>query len=228
MRRLTRQERRVRLLSIVIFMLLGATIVYAFAFLAWPKRVEMPPVERRPVPAVQPSTVPPSHVPSIGVPSPTPKPTKVTIFVVANGIPDYWNIDKVVSGWNKAEHTVFTPVAMCPSFYPCVTVKMDSKIDKDYAAETTFGYRNDITIKLNPTVTNSWDAQSTACHEFGHVLGLGHISGTANTCMTAKDGFYRALPTRLDLKYADSFGDWDLSKMYTLSGKDIDVRTAPK
>jgi hypothetical protein len=105
---------------------------------------------------------------------------------------------------------------------------MDDKLDVNTAAETSFGYRNDITIDLNPDVTRPREAQSTLCHEMGHTLGLPHISGTSNTCMTATDDFYRVLPSTLDLKLANSYGDWSLEKMYELSGKDLDARSLPK
>jgi hypothetical protein len=105
---------------------------------------------------------------------------------------------------------------------------MNPKLDHFTAAETSFGYRDDIYIDLNPEVTSWRAAQSTACHELGHVLGLPHISGTANTCMTVKDDYYRVLPSALDLKLANSYGKWDGNKMYQLSGKDFDIRTQPK
>lgn len=192
---------------------------------------------RIPAQSVRPS-VPPdsprqtvtSPVPTVHSPSPSPKPRETKIYVVAKNVPSYWGISRVITGWNMDRFADFVPLADCPKAMPCVTIKMDAKLSgTTTAAQTTFGYRmGDIVIDLNPDVKMPWEAQSTACHEMGHVLGAGHINGTNKTCMTPKDAFYRVLPSSLDLQIVNGYGTWELEKMYRLSGKDVDVRTYPK
>jgi hypothetical protein len=171
------------------------------------------------------------HLPKVQprvVESPTSEPRETKIYVEYRTVPSYWGIGRVITGWNLAVNTDFVPVTKCPNSKPCVKIRINPKLDHYTAAETSFGYRNDIYIDLNPEVTNPREAQSTACHEMGHVLGLPHINGTVNTCMTAKDKFYRTLPSSLDLKLANSYGKWDGNKMYSLSEKTVDVRSLPK
>jgi hypothetical protein len=224
------RERKVKEAVLSFGVVVAASAIWISLLTFWPStdsRIPQPLHDPRSAPVSHRQTVT-SPVPPVQVLSPTPEHKETKIYIVSKGIPSYWGISKVILGWNLDKYADFVPVNTCPSFQPCVTVKLNPKLPNTTAAETSFGYRNDITIALNPIITNSWNAQSTACHEMGHVLGLGHIKGTSKTCMTAKDGFYRALPSSLDIRLANGLGEWNLEKMYTLSGKDIDVRDAPK
>jgi hypothetical protein len=147
--------------------------------------------------------------------------------VAAPNLASKWGLDYVLAGWKDAKYTDFKRVTSCPVAAICVTIKEDKAIPDDDAGLTSFGYRGDIYIDLNPAITSPFEAQSTVCHELGHVLGLGHITGTKNSCMPAK-GDYRILPSSLDIRMADRLGHWQLQKMYETSGKTVDIRDVPK
>lgn len=150
------------------------------------------------------------------------------IYVVAQNVPSVWGLQAVLKAWSAAKYTDSRLVVSCPVANPCVTVKMDPKLAKtDNAAVTDFGYNNTIVIRLNPLVKTPLEAQSTMCHEYGHVLGAPHIKGTANSCMPAS-GDYRVLPTKVDLSVVDRLGHWDLEKMYQSAFREVDVRVLPK
>ena len=175
-----------------------------------------------------------SPVPAPSVPVPrverTPhKPTSqsLVIYVVAPKLASKWGLDYVLAGWKDAKYTDFKKVSSCPVASICVQVKENKSIPAEDAGMTGFGYSGDIYMDLNPAITNPFEAQSTVCHEFGHVLGLGHITGTHNSCMPAK-GDYRILPSELDIRMVDRLGHWQLEKMYTSSGKTVDIRDLPK
>lgn len=162
-------------------------------------------------------------------PTHTPEPKEIQIYVVAFGIPYYWSVRGTIADWNLADHYAdFIPADTCPQLVPCVHITM-GRFPITTAAETRFmdDYYT-INIILNSLVSNGFVAHSVLCHEMGHVLGLPHIYGTVDTCMTAIDGFFRTRPTKLDSRLVNSFGPWDFEKMYELSGKDIDVRSQPR
>ncbi len=210
--------------SLAIVILVAAAIWF-ISLLIGPSTVTIPSDLHSPSLA---TSTPLPKVHTTPVPSQAPETQQTLIYVIANHIPSYWGIDSVIVGWNKATNTDFVRSVKCPSFKPCVYIEVNKKLPEDTAAQTEFGYRNDIVIELNPIVTKRQEAQSTLCHEMGHTLGLPHISGTANTCMTANDDFYRVTPSALDLRLANSYGKWSLEKMYVLSGKDLDVRSIPR
>lgn len=170
-----------------------------------------------------------SPVPTPSVQSPTPKPKETVIYAIAYEIPEIYQIQEVFAAWNKADSFVeFKEAKVCPRNVQCLYLKL-GKLPNSTAAETRFGVPDSaITITFNRNLLQPFATHSTACHEVGHVLGLPHISGTVNTCMTAKDGFYRVRPTSVDTRLVNSYGPWEFWKMYDLSGKDVDVRNAPK
>lgn len=161
-------------------------------------------------------------------PSPAPKPVKTEINVVAIGIDSYWGVNKAIGDWNKVlKYTKLTPVAACPSFQPCVTIKYNPKIDKELAAETSFGYRNDLTIELNPRIAPLREALATTAHELGHVLGVPHITGTSNTVMNPQE-VYRITPGPVDVSFANRDRTWTVAEAYDSSNKTVDVRAIPR
>lgn len=175
-----------------------------------------------------------SPVPTASVPTPRVERTPAkainpvtTIYVVAPNLAPKWGLDYVLAGWKAAKYSDFKRVTSCPVASICVQVKENKSIPADDAGLTSFGYRGDIYMDLNPAITNPFEAQSTVCHEFGHVLGLGHIKGTHNSCMPAI-GDYRILPSMLDIRMTDRLGHWQLEKMYKSSGKTVDIRDLPK
>ena len=115
----------------------------------------------------------------------------------------------------------------CPSAAPCITVKV-YKLPKDTAAVAQYSWNySELEIRLNPIVKDHREAQSALAHEFGHLLGAPHITGTANSVMQPV-GVYRLLPTRLDIETVDRLGRWQLEKMYENSGKTVDARALPR
>lgn len=171
----------------------------------------------------------PSSVRTALVPTPRPELKETKIYVVATGIPYYWSVRSTIVDWNLADRFVdFVPADSCPKLVPCVHIKM-GKFPNTTAAETSF-MDDDFTINIvvSDSIRNAFVAHSVMCHELGHVLGLPHISGTVDTCMTAVDGFFRTRPTKLDTRLVNSFGTWEFEKMYELSGKDIDTRSHPQ
>lgn len=211
--------------------IIGSTIVIVVTATIWFLVLLVGASESKiPQPLHSPSLVTESPVPKVH-PSPVPKVTPVSaetkIYVVVKNVPSYWGVSGSLTDWNLVDHYAdFVPVKSCPDSLPCLTVKM-KKLPEDTAAETNWGEGNDITIDLNPIVASHWEAKSTICHELGHVLGLPHVSGTANTCMTAI-GSYRIHPTIVDARLVNSYGVWETDKMYLLSGKDVDIRSMPR
>lgn len=168
-----------------------------------------------------------TRVPRTPVPSPTPKPVKTQINVVTKGIDSYWSINRATAEWNNLlKYTILIPVAECVSSVPCVTIKY-SKLPRDTAALTSFGYRNDLTMELNPVVKDPREAKATATHELGHVLGVPHIVGTANTVMNPQD-VYRTTPGSIDVQYANSDTTWTVAEAYDSSSKEVDARAVPR
>lgn len=172
-----------------------------------------------------------TRVPTTQVPSPTKKPIKpfkTSIYVVSKGIDSYWGIGRAVSNWNnKLKWVSLRPVAACPSFQPCITFKYNPKLEASYAAETSFGYRNDLTIELNPVVKSSREALATATHELGHTLGVPHIIGTGNTVMNPS-AVYRTTPSAIDVSYANQDTTWTVAEAYESSSKTVDSRAVPR
>ena len=167
-------------------------------------------------------------------PSPRPKhethnPTSdsLTIYVVALNVDNEWGLQAVLAGWNMARYTTLKQIDRCPVASVCVVIRENAKINPKYAALTSFYVDHSITIDLNPAVTNRIEAQSSLCHEFGHVLGAGHVKGSHDSCMPAT-GDYRVVPTALDLSLVDRLGRWQFDKMFKSSGKDVDVRRLPR
>lgn len=180
-------------------------------------------------PAEHPVQTVTSPVPTTPAPTHRSEPKETKIYVVATGVPYYWSVKGTIVDWNLADrYADFILAETCPQLVPCVHVKM-GKFPNTTAAETSFMDDYDsINVVLNNSIHNDWVAHSTLCHEFGHVLGLPHITGTVNTCMTPLDGFYRTRPSVIDTRLVNSFGEWEFEKMYELSGKDIDIRSQPK
>jgi hypothetical protein len=219
--------RYVFLLAILIFWL---AVLYVFT--KAPSTTDD--VPRKALPSAQVTAQPGSKVLTGQTPRPERTPHKpisqgINIYVVDTGISPVWGLNKAITGWKKARWTDIILVKSCPVARPCITVS-EKDLTKTEAGRTNFGYRvEDITIYLNASLI--WDpfkAQSTLAHEMGHTLGAPHITGTSKTLMTAKDGFYRTMPTDLDIKAVDDLGPWQLEKMYEASGKTLDVRQAPK
>lgn len=185
----------------------------------WPKQTVSSPSQTEGVPSSRPERKPHNPV-SAGL----------VIYVVDKDISPVWNLRTALAGWKKAKWTDFRLVEACPVSQPCVTIKEKKSLTSTEAAETLFGYRvDDIVINLNPVlIWEPFNAQSTLAHELGHTLGAPHITGTNNTLMTAKDAYYRIVPSALDLQIVDALGPWSLEKMYVESGKTVDVRTQPK
>lgn len=197
--------------------------------LAWPRTPGHLPVQRSPQVTV--STLPGLEL--TPVPSPLPKVTplkptsqSVTIYYTATGIPKYWGIKAVLKAWSVAKYEDLKLVNTCPLGVPCVDIAFDNKIDPNDAAQTYF-FASTISIRLNPAITQSFEAQATICHEVGHTLGLPHIKGTVNSCMPAM-GDYRTIPSKLDLQLVNGFGHWTAETAQQTTLKDIDVRDLPK
>jgi hypothetical protein len=161
--------------------------------------------------------------------TPTPGSGETKIYVVVKDVPSEWQISRVMSEWNLADRYVdFVPISKCIMYEPCLTVKMGRFEEETTAGETSFiGDGFSIDIIFNRNIKSSFIAKSVACHEFGHVLGMPHVKGTANTCMTAVDGAFRGRPSQIDSRLVNSFGEWGYQKMYELSGKDVDIRSMP-
>lgn len=175
---------------------------------------------------VQPATVSRTPVSTVQVPS---IPPETKICVAATEIPKSWGLAHVLVDWNLADKYVdFVLSNQCASSAASTVRVTLGNLPSDTAAETRFGsYCCDISLVVNRTLKSTWIAKSTLCHEFGHVLGLPHISGTVDTCMTAVNNFYRTRPTKLDTRLVNGYGTWGFEKMYELSGKDVDVRGQP-
>lgn len=194
-----------------------------------------PPGVRLPVPADSPKQ--PLSSPSQAYRSPIPRPerkpetptsTSLTFYVVSENVPREWGLVNVLAGWKSAKFSSFKQASGCPVAAPCITIYMYKFADKRVAGQANFtDDYSGLNIKLNPSVKNTREMQSTLSHEFGHLLGAPHIAGTNNTVMNAVD-VYRTLPTALDIQTVDRLGNWELEKMYENSGKTVDVRTAPK
>ena len=188
---------------------------------------ELPTYRHSPQQAVTPP------VPSLSVGTPTPKVTTKkptsqsrTIYYTATGISSYWGISIVLASWSQAKYEDLKLVTTCPATEACVEITLDPKIDKRDAAITDF-YTDHLGIRLNPAITNPFEAQSAVCHEIGHTLGLPHFVGTRNSCMPAT-GDFRVVPSQLDLRILDSFGRWTLKTAFETSRKDIDVGKLPQ
>lgn len=214
--------------SLTVWVIVGLAIAFLIGISFVRAPVEVPPeITRSAVP--RPLQTVTSHVPTPQGPSSTPEPREAKIYVVAPNIPSYWKIGTTLSEWNLADrYADFVPMNYCMIDEPCLTIKM-GKLADDTAAITTFNSDGrTVSIILNRSLKNPIVASSITCHELGHVLGLPHINGTVNTCMTAKDGFYRTRPTEIDSRLVNSYGKWEFWKMYDLSGKDVDIRSLPR
>lgn len=155
-----------------------------------------------------------------------PSSDSLAIYVVAQNVGNEWGLQAVLAGWNKARYTTIKQTNICPVASVCVVVRENAKINPKFAALTSFYTDHSIIIDLNPAVRENFEAQSSLCHEFGHVLGEGHVKGTHDTCMTAVES-YRVLPTQLDLSMVDKLGRWQFDKMFKSSGKTVDVSRLP-
>lgn len=210
--------------------LLSISLIGACVYLTPSTNVQMPPEVTgvpRSVPPESPSSWSRTRVPTPQVPSPTLKPGKTRINVVTKGIGSYWQFDVAMTNWNKQlKWTQLTKVKACPVAEPCVVVKY-SKLPNDTAAVTSFGYRNDVTIELNPVVKNPKEALATGTHELGHVLGVPHITGTSNTVMNPIL-VQRTTPSGIDVGYANRDKTWTVEEAYKSSSKDVDVRAVPR
>lgn len=181
----------------------------------WPKQAVSPAVPMTPGPMPRPERTP--H-----------KPTSQSLlfYVVDENVPKYWGLQAVITGWESAKYSDFKLVKQCPTA-PCITIRIDSKLPDDTAAEAEFGGTySELVVRLNPIVKEHREAQSSLAHEFGHLLGAPHIVGTANSVMQPI-GIYRILPTALDIETVDRLGNWQLEKMYVNSGKTVDARALP-
>lgn len=209
------------ILLVIIISLVGcsAQIPRSVTSPDWPKQAVSSPSQTVSAPSTRPKRGPDK-----------PKTQGIIIYVVDKGINPIWDIDGALAGWKDAKWTDFRKVNSCPVAKPCVTVEEKKSLDDNVAGETLFGYSvDDIVINLNPVlIWEPFQAQSTIAHELGHTLGAPHVVGTNNTLMTAKDAYYRLIPSALDLRLVDSLGPWTLEKMYVDSGKTVDVRSQPK
>jgi len=180
-----------------------------------------------------------SPLPTSGEPKvsqPTPQSIITQIYVVNKNVSSDWGLEEAIEGWERAKFTQITFVKVCPVAWnsPCVTLSEVNNLDIKFAGETTFNnYPKQMTIHLNSRIT--WmgepEKQTTVCHEFGHILGLPHITNRQDTCMWIGVGVYKKYPrraTNLDLKMVDRLGSWDINKMYESSGKDLAIPLAPK
>ena len=191
-------------------------------------------IPRRSTPSDSASVVSRTPVPSTQVQTPTPNPI-TTIYVVDKGVREEWGLQAAVNSWQRAKFTDIIFVKVCPADWKiaCVTISEVTNMSMDFAGEATFNLTpKQMTIHLNALVTWTTEAekQTTVCHEFGHILGLAHITFSQNSCMW-NGGTYQKWPrraTNLDLKMVDRLGSWDIEKMYDSSSKDVAIPVAPK
>lgn len=136
-------------------------------------------------------------------------------------------MSEVLNSWNRAKNTRFVTSNSCPVSSTCVVVSI-KKLPRGYFGVTYF-YPTKIVIYFNTYIKTAYDAQATACHELGHVLGLGHITGTRKSCMPISSGINDpSRATDLDIHWADSLGPWNLERMDSLRQKTVDVRDLPR
>ncbi|GGJ83915.1 hypothetical protein GCM10010123_12000 [Pilimelia anulata] len=109
--------------------------------------------------------------------------------------PANWPVREAVNGWNRSPGVdSFWTGGACPRARKhCVEVR-SGDFGKGWAGNTTFKMtmgRNfidgTVLVRLNDRYANgAADRRSTACHELGHALGVGHNTSTAS-CMYAVD-----------------------------------------
>ena len=190
-------------------------------------------IERRqespPLPQIQTEAAKPS--PRVPVPSPKLDTNlKKAIYVRAIKIPKIYALSEILSSWNRTKHTRFVLISKpCPVNSACITVTIKD-LPEEKVGEAKYG-RNigENTLRFDPSNSSPYLAQSTACHEFGHFLGLGHLLGTNKTCMTAFAGDNDPIrPTKIDILWADSLGPWNFYRMSVLSHKTVDITELPR
>jgi matrixin len=170
-----------------------------------------------------PRTSPSAEVQPSPVPTPAKKRNQVTNIYVVAPIASKWGLPEVLVGWNKAKWVDLKLARQCPlqAQVPCVTITESNSIPGNDMGETIFyNTPSSLQIHVDHNIRNYREAQSTLCHELGHIMGLGH-SNRQDTCMTI-ERVGPLVPTERDLLMVDRLGYWTLEKVGTSSGRDID------
>lgn len=179
-----------------------------------------------------------SPVPSqSATPAPEASPKrKVTKVYIISSLPKYYelryNLEEVVAAWQKTKWTSIGIRKTCPvakGLYAydevCVFIK-EVKLSAKFAGQTYWrdGYI-DIHINLNARMYIQHEQQATLCHEIGHVLGAPHIK-SRQSCMIDVDTGAK-LPSKTDIAFVDSLGEWNFEKMYDSAVRTIDSSQLP-
>lgn len=178
-----------------------------------------------PVPSQTVTPVPPASL----------KPNVVTIYVVSK-LPRYfellYNLEEVIAGWQKAKWTKLELVNKCPIQSYTDTriclVLSERNMAEHYAGESVFEKYVGLFIYLNKSLRfrSQYEQQTTLCHEFGHILGLGHTK-TKKSCMKNVE-LGTSLPTKLDIDLVNALGPWEFGRMSVSSAhENVDTAQLP-